>query len=399
MIRYQNDVKLGFLGAYSIANAGDALVGYATRRAVLELLPGVEYEVLAPALPHAFWNHGWDVERGLGDAIRAVPATSDCSWANDFDAVIIGGGGVVMLDPSFVPFSLGDPAKWPAHCAAAWNGVGSQNQPWYLSAHVADYARIKQCCERLAYVSVRSQTTLRFVRECGFTGEVHVVPDPAIGFASIPAEVERVVDTLFASLALEPRRGRKRRLLGVSLGAATASPTATKFFAELERELKVLAADCDLVFFPFSRMQDDIAAQTALAHRLGARVIADVLSPLALWALIGRLDAYVASRFHGVIAAYTQDVPFVAVDEYLRDAVASSKIRELIVDRQLEVHYLCPFLPEPSVWKISSVVRDVERMSFGDKIAEDRRRLVAHYRTMLARLGLAVRAEFVEGVR
>ena len=392
-------MKLGFLGAYSIANAGDALVGYATRRSVLELLPGVEYEVLAPALPHAFWDHGWDAERGLGDAIRAVPATTDCRWASDFDAMIIGGGGVVLLDPSFAPFSLGDPEQWPVRCAAAWNGVGSQNQPWYLRAHLADYARIKQCCERLAYVSVRSQTTLRFVRACGFAGAVHVVPDPAIGLASVPAEADQVVDKLLASLALEPQRGRTRRLLGLSLGAATASPTATRFFAELEHELKILAADCDLVFFPFSRLQDDIAAQTALAHRLGARVITDVLSPLTLWALIGRLDAYVTSRFHGVIAAYTQDVPFVAVDEYLRDAVASSKIRELIVDRGLEVHYVCPFLPDASVWKITAVARDLERVSFREKIVEDRRQLAAHYPAMLSKLGLAVRAEFVEAVR
>ncbi len=392
-------MKLGFLGAYSIANAGDALVGYATRRAVLALSPGVEYEVLAPALPHTFWDHGWDADRGLGDTIRPVPATTDCRWAAELDAVIIGGGGVVLLDPSFAPFSLGDPAHWPASCAAAWNGVGSQNQPWYLSAHVADYARIKECCERLAYVSVRSQTTLRFVRACGFAGEVHVVPDPAIGLASIPADVERGVDTLLAGLALEPQRGRKRRLLGLSLGAATASPTAAKFFAELERDLRVLAADCDLIFFPFSRLQDDIPAQTALAHRLGARVITNVLSPLALWALIGRLDAYVTSRFHGTIAAYTQDVPFVVVDEYLRDAVASSKIRELIVDRGLEVHYVCPFLPDASVWKITAVVRDLERVSFHDKIAEDRRQLAAHYRTMLTELNLPLPSEFTQAIR
>jgi len=380
-------MRLGFLGAYSIANAGDALVGYATRRAVLARVPGVDHEVLAPALPHAFWGHGWDAERGLGEAIRAIPAGADCRWADDFDAVIIGGGGVLVLDPSFAPFSLGEPARWPARCAAAWNGVGSQNQPWYLSAHVADYARIARCCERLAYVSVRSQTTLRFVRACGFAGEVHVVPDPAIDLASVPAEAEREVDALLARLALEPRPARRRPLVGLSLGAATASPAAAPFFTALEQELAALAPDCDLVFFPFSRLQDDVAAQTALARRLGARVLTEVLPPLVLWGLIGRLDAYVASRLHGVLAAYAQHVPFVAIDEYLRDAVASSKIRELIVDRGLEALYVCPFLPEASVWKVGAIVRD--RVSFADQVAEDRRRLAAHYRRMLERLGLA----------
>ncbi|MCA9679583.1 MAG: polysaccharide pyruvyl transferase family protein [Myxococcales bacterium] len=379
---------LGFLGAYSIDNAGDALVGYATRRAVLALVPGTAYQVLAPALPHPFWGHRWDRERGLGDELRAVPATDDCGWAADLDALIIGGGGLLNLDPSFAPFRLGDPARWPARCAVAWNALGSQNQPWYLAAHRADYARIRACCERLAYVSVRNRTTLRFVRECGFDGEVHVVPDPAIGLAELPAAVERDVDALLARLGLAPRRGRGRPLIGVSLGAALSSPAAAPFFAALERELRALAPDCDLVFFRFSVMQDEAAAARALADRLGARTIAEPLAPLRLWGLIGRLDAYVGSRFHGVLAAYTQDVPFVAVDEYLRDAVASSKIRELVVERALEVHYVCPYLPDASAWKVRALVDDRARVSYAARVADDRRRLAAHYRALLDRLGL-----------
>lgn len=382
------DRMLGFLGAYSIDNAGDALVGYATRRAILELVPNIEHQVLAPDLPHPFWGHRWDSERGLGESIRAVPASADCSWAGELDALIIGGGGVLNLDPSFAPFSLGDPEHWPERCAVAWNAVGSQNQPWYLAAHRADYGRVRRCCERLAYTSVRNRTTLRFVRECGYEGDVHVVPDPAIGLAELPESAEREVDALLARLELEPRRGRGRPLVGLSLGAAISSPAAAAFFARLEAELRGLRPDYDLLFFPFSRMQDDAAAQSELAVRLGARTVVDALSPLVLWGLVGRLDAYVGSRFHGVLAAYTQNVPFVAVDEYLRDAVATSKIRELLVDHELEVHYVCPFLPEASAWKVGAIVRDRERVSYADKVAEDRRKLAAHYHVMLERLGL-----------
>ena len=379
---------IGFLGAYSIDNAGDAIVGYASRRAVLDLVPNVEYQVLAPALPHAFWAHGWDRERGAGEPIRAVPASDDCAWAADFDAVIIGGGGVINLDPSFAPFRLGDPARWPARCAAAWNGVGSLNQPWYLSAHQADYARVRACCERLAYTSVRNRTTLRFVRECGFAGDVEVIPDPAIALAAVPDACEREIDAVLATLALAPRRGRARPLVGLSLGAAISAPIAVAFFAALEKLLRELAGECDLLIFPFSRMQDDAAAHAALAQRLGARTLPQPLSPLAQWALIGRLDAYVGSRFHAVIAAYTQNVPFVAIDEYLRDTIASSKIRELLVDRGLEVHYVCPFLPEASAWKIGALIRDRDRISYEKLVADDRRRLATHYRSMLERLQL-----------
>lgn len=379
---------LGFLGAYSIDNAGDALVGYATRRAVLERVGDIEYRVFAPALPHPFWGHRWDRERGVGDVIQSVPASDDCAWAAELDAVIIGGGGLLNLDASFAPFRLGDPERWPSRCAVAWNALCSQNQPWYLAGHRADYARVRACCERLAYVSVRNRTTLRFLRQCGYQGDVNVVPDPAIGLDDIPEPVGREVDALLAGLDLAPQRGRARPLIGLSLGGAVSSDVAARFFSALERELGRLAGYCDLLFFAFSNMQDDDAAQTALARRLGARVVAGALSPLTLWDLIGRLDVYVGSRFHGVLAAYTQDVPFVAVDEYLRDAIASSKIRELLVDRELEPHYVCPFLPEASAWKVGAVVDARERVSFAAQIADDRRQLDAHYRLMLERLGL-----------
>ena len=51
------------------------------------------------------------------------------------------------------------------------------------------------------------------------------------------------------------------------------------------------------------------------------------------------------------------------------------------------------------MWKISAVARDLERVSFSEIIVEDRRQLAAHYRAILSKLGLSVRAEFVEAVR
>src|SRR5437868_13044272 len=125
--------RIGFLGAFSIDNAGDAIVGYAGRQALRELVPDAHQITFAPAFPHSFWGHAWDRDRGIDTEIVSVPAGASMEWAHDLDALVIGGGGILNLDPAFRPFLLGKPEDWGVTRAAAWNGLCSQNQPWYLS--------------------------------------------------------------------------------------------------------------------------------------------------------------------------------------------------------------------------------------------------------------------------
>ena len=380
--------RIGFLGAYSIDNAGDAIVGYAGRQALARLVPDAEQVVYAPAFPHAFWHHGWDKDRGIDREIVAVPADDSIAWAEGLDALVIGGGGIINLDPSFRPFLLGRPERWPVSRAAAWNAVCSQNQPWYAGAEHDAYEAVRECCERLRYVSVRNRTTLTFVRRCGFAGPVHLVPDPAFAL-ELPAEVEPRVDELIASLGL----ASDRVPIGISIGPSIRDPRTAAFFDALFATLEQLGRDpmlrLQFVVFPFSHLQGDDTVVAGVAARLpGAVIVRERLAPLLLWRLIGRMAMYVGCRYHAMLAAIAQDVPFLVLDEYLSDAVASSKTRELVVDLGLEPHYLCPYLPASPAWKVEEIIRARDRVTFANRVTELRAQLAAHYARMIAALGM-----------
>jgi hypothetical protein len=108
------------------------------------------------------------------------------------------------------------------------------------------------------------------------------------------------------------------------------------------------------------------------------------------WRTIGALDLYVCTRYHAMLAAFAQDVPFLVMDEYLTDATASSKIREFVADTELEGLYLAPCLSMQPAAKLDnalSIVGD-DAFTFGARLAAMRERLREHYDAMIEALGL-----------
>jgi polysaccharide pyruvyl transferase WcaK-like protein len=167
---------VGLLGAFSIDNAGDALVGYATRQGLRRAWPDVELRLLAPPLPQPVWRHELGVRRGLGVPV----AFASGPWTRGLDALVIGGGGLLVPDATFAPFWMGDPETASFPGPSAWNAVGAQG-PWHLPQAAVLRAELRRACEKLAYVSVRDLESERLLRDCGFTGPVAVVPDPVLG--------------------------------------------------------------------------------------------------------------------------------------------------------------------------------------------------------------------------
>lgn len=395
--------RIGFLGAYSIDNPGDRLIGHATREEVRRLLPHMEPITFSPALPDPPFHHDFSPAQSLGAEVVPIPLQG-WDWAKGLDALVIGGGGLLLLHPAFRPFLPGPPQhlQGPA-VPAAWNALCSQGQPWYLAAHAQDYQAVAACCQNLRYVSVRNQTTLRFVRRCGFPGPVQVVPDPALllGAADMPDALpiadrfDAEADEALQRAGVTPRPGPGRLLIGASLGGALRDPRASAFFDDLFAALAQLqAAGAQVLLFPFGEIYKDAAhTRAALARLPGAHLI-DLdpdhrLSPLGLFRLIGRLDLAIVTRLHAMFAAYAQDVPFLVLDEYLTDEVASSKIREFIADEGLEPLYLCPFLSQKPSRKLAAVLQSLGAFSFRPGVTALRRRVRAHFRDMLTALGLS----------
>jgi hypothetical protein len=358
--------RVGFLGAYSIDNTGDVVVGLATRQQ-LRARVDLDEVVLSIDLPHSLWRHDWSGIR------RVDPADREGRFADDLDALVIGGGGILMPLPGFDAFLARGRAP------SAWNGVCSQSTPWFDRTLAPFYAEVKAACERLRYVSVRNTTTARLVRHCGWEGPLEIVPDASLAFEAPPD----------AAVARELARATDRPLVGLSVGNSLLDGRAARFYAELLGELEKLAAAgaIELVVFPFGRIYGDVElarrAASAMPH---ARVVGTALDPTQTWQLVGKLDLCVCARLHAALGAYAQNVPFLVLDEYLSDTTGTSKIRDFIVDRELEASYLCPFVGARPGARVNLAL--AERKPATASLAADRAALARHFDRMTEALGL-----------
>ncbi|HEY2369045.1 MAG TPA: polysaccharide pyruvyl transferase family protein, partial [Polyangiaceae bacterium] len=276
------------------------------------------------------------------------------------------------------PFLLSDPRKWPRDVKAAWNAVGAEATPAYLPSQAETYERVARCCETLSYVSVRNELTARFVRRCGFRGDVHVVPDPTL-VLELPAS--DVAERTLRRAGVDT----DAFVIGLSVGNAVRDARAQHFHAELFGALAKLVAKraVEVVVFPFGEIYGD-AELARIAHGAipGAKIITEPLGALDRWRLVGALDLYVCARWHALLAAFAQDVPFLVMDEYLSDATASSKIRELVVDLGLEELYLAPLVSMHPAAKLETALALAENLAFEEKRAVLRKKLDAHYAAM-----------------
>jgi polysaccharide pyruvyl transferase WcaK-like protein len=364
-------VRIGLLGAWSIDNTGDNVLAWAARQAIGVRLPRAELLALAPEFAGSLWGHDFG-GRGAGP-IRSIPPGQTIGWTRGLDGVVIGGGGLVSFHPQFRCFQPG--SRWPVGMRAVWNAVGSQNTAWYRGTR-EERRRLAASCERLAYVGVRSRSTARLLERCGYRGRVRIVPDPALG-VELPGEdhTDTILDRAGAD-AGEP-------LIGVSVGTAIRDGRTKAFYDRLAAAIRALRMRA--VVFPFGLVYGERTSQRAMAARLpGSLMVGGPIHPFDRWRLIGRMRLYIGCRFHAVLAAYAQNVPFLAVDEYLSDDIATSKVRELCAEEGLEAHWTCPYLPTDPAEKLRRIAADPP--SFTTAVAALRRRLDRHHDALVTAL-------------
>jgi hypothetical protein len=117
-----------------------------------------------------------------------------------------------------------------------------------------------------------------------------------------------------------------------------------------------------------------------------ARLVGTELDPVQTWQLVGKLDLHICARLHAMLAAYAQGVPFLVCDEYVSDTTATSKIRDFVVDRELEPSYLLPFGGARPAVRVKLAL--AERRTGAAALAADRVALARHFDRLVESLGL-----------
>ncbi|WP_438433532.1 polysaccharide pyruvyl transferase family protein [Gorillibacterium sp. sgz500922] len=334
-------MKVAVLGAFGYQNTGDRLIALATKQLLLKRNPDCAVDLYS-VRPYLLSSQPVEDEadmRYFSYRDKAIFET-----LQGYDALIIGGGGLLIPIRDFEPFLLifrnGDAGRLPK---AAWSAMGSQYTPTHDPGLSAWYAKVRTAAERLSYVSVRSDTTRRLLLSAGCPAEsVRLVPDAVLGYA-VP-DSGRIQDSLRERYGLPANK----RFIAVSVGPELLKPPLDAFLDALSEAIHAWTEanpGCPVVIVPFGQIYGDRTACAQLAKLVANRVwIDEPLSPEDLWCLIGMAEVYLTVRYHGLIAGIAQGVPTLILDCYLSNRTMSSKLRDLAVHYGLDDFYLSPII-------------------------------------------------------
>ena len=370
-------------------NIGDQAIDLVTRRELSMRLPGAEFTTFTP------WPG-----RYCRNMLR-IDEKGAWSGQGEFDAIVIGGGALLLgppfRDPSSQFFLLGpDPLSFKDSCPVLWNGVCSGSQ--YRAPSAPKWRRfMADACARVSYRAVRNEQTRNFLQDCGVEGRIDVIPDVCIAASQAGAvrrRSGRPVIAIAAGRPVFPDRfiARVAELAAPNMGLCdpelldirrydeSAGYSDDGYVTRLERGFADLGEEGDLVVSAFGEMYGDDLVCELLAGRLGVpyRRLWDA-GPEGVLNFFGGVDAVVGSRLHSCILALSAGTPFIMVDPYHSEQTRTSKMKEFAAQCGLERFYFT--LPD-FLERRAGVRRAVQ-----EALAMDRRELLAARERLAARVG------------
>ncbi|EPR10506.1 polysaccharide pyruvyl transferase family protein [Ruminiclostridium papyrosolvens] len=339
--------KIGLLGLFGINNTGDNLEAMATKSLLEKELGDVDISCFSINLSTMARSLLGQQRRGPLECItQPAYLLKEEFWESiyDYDALIMGGGGLLVPLPEYDPILLyGSQIKHERLPKTAWNAVGSIWSPLNDKKLSEWYLKIKEATEIIDYTSVRSITTQRLLELAGCATEmINRVP-------SLVTAMEMSCPELINEIEVKYNLDKNKYLIGISIGSEITRPPLKQFLEELAKTLNQLqhsiSEGAKIIIFPVGEMYDDGAACKILADLCpDAYLVTEKLTPTQIWLLVGRMDAYLSMRYHSIISAIAQSVPTLALDCYLGNETLGSKLRDLMWESELEEFYFSPII-------------------------------------------------------
>jgi hypothetical protein len=248
---------------------------------------------------------------GLG---RETSTTFNASRSKEPLGAVYGGGDLVRFEPATGDSLLSDYhglyrydrlitglMKRAERVPVAWNGCGV---PAPLAGAAA--TAIREFCKRCAYVSVRDNVSAQLLADCGFRGDIDVVPDPAF-------LADRVVAMRAFASARAPLAESRPRTAATEILAVQASFVGRSDEQALTDALKQLLRERPQLLIravPLGPCHGDIDRMRRLSKSLGDRtVVADAETIDGLVEALVTADAFIGSSLHGNLLGVRARIP------------------------------------------------------------------------------------------
>jgi polysaccharide pyruvyl transferase WcaK-like protein len=362
-------LRIALWNASGLDNLGDLILDRVNRIEIAKRLPEAKFVTYCP----------WPIRQG----VEKLSIDHNGRWSGEgrFDAIVIGGGALLMGPPFSHPglqtfFFGGYPDRFRDKAICIWNAVCSDSR--VASPAVETWARyVRNAAARCHSITVRNSQTLQYLRHWGVQEEIEIVPDPAIlavtpvtapanssapitvGWLAAQPEFPAPFIEIMRSSALadfsDANPSVVRLTASAALGWSTqgASDHVLHLIKGIASSTKIRVAALDNMY------GDSSYAETIYGkiegHFLDYTRLGERLDPLTDW--MESVDCIIASRLHHCIFAVAMGMPVIALDLYYSENARTSKLREFMFSSGLGDHYLASNLTMAEDGKLDDLIQ------------------------------------------
>src|SRR5438270_3390741 len=343
-------MRIALWNGSGLDNVGDQLINAVTRKQLQARIPEGRFQSFSP------WPGSVTPQR------LTIDKKGYWNAHGQFDAIVVGGGALIggppFLDPVNQFFLLGPyPERFQDPALIVWNAMCSDAQT--LAPTEERWRKfVRTATERVSLLTVRNSRTCSFLRDCGVTKPIKVVPDVAvlaaepwdrpqtkgklrIGFAPgrpvFPENfLEKIAANAFSNLgSINPE------VVRIVPYSPDAGFDDHQYAASLANRLNEIP-DADFFLFGSDSMYGDSITAALMAQKLDGSTYVPLSDPLGADTISTSrsMDCIIAFRLHSCIMALMVGTPFIAVDLYRNEITGTSKLHQLMKDAGLESRYL-----------------------------------------------------------
>lgn len=305
--------RIAQIGTFDCENMGDLLFPIVLKKLIEKQGEPIEIDMFSPIGGSMCFFPQYDV--------YPVHQLQEKHLEHPYDAIIIGGGDLIRLDPSVVSYD-----RYEVTDATLWIWAYpillglTEKVPVLFNAPGVPFAftdeqrvMVQSLLQTVDYISVRDENSRELLMQTGFSGNVQVVPDTitlieyAFPKENLPVEeMERKAPiSQWGDYVLFQLNGLEEN---VDIGAYI---SAIRCYHE--------KTGCKVVLMPIGYVHDDEAVLRQIFDHVSADMdyvvmLSEKLTPLEAAALIANAKGFIGTSLHGNVISYAYNVPAVAVN-------------------------------------------------------------------------------------